>query len=179
MTDGNQELLIGTWNGKAIRFPESDVRAMGRTAGGVRGIRLSKGDFVIGMEVVHMDGTLLTATENGYGKRTPISEYRVQTRGGSGVINIKADKRNGHVVDIREVVDGDELLMITSQGTMIRCPVGDIRTISRNTKGVTLINLDDQDKLACVARLGEKDEPDMNGDIAGAPENPEPDTVIE
>ncbi len=179
MTDGNQELLIGTWNGKAIRFPESDVRAMGRTAGGVRGIRLSKGDFVIGMEVVHMDGTLLTATENGYGKRTPISEYRVQTRGGSGVINIKADKRNGHVVDIREVVDGDELLMITSQGTMIRCPVGDIRTISRNTKGVTLINLDDQDKLACVARLVEKDEPDMNGDIAEAPENPEPDTVIE
>lgn len=179
MTDGNQELLIGTWNGKAIRFPESDVRAMGRTAGGVRGIRLSKGDFVIGMEVVHMDGTLLTATENGYGKRTPISEYRVQTRGGSGVINIKADKRNGHVVDIREVVDGDELLMITSQGTMIRCPVGDIRTISRNTKGVTLINLDDQDKLACVARLVEKDEPDMNGDITEAPENPEPDTVIE
>ncbi len=179
MTDGNQELLIGTWNGKAIRFPESDVRAMGRTAGGVRGIRLSKGDFVIGMEVVHMDGTLLTATENGYGKRTPIDEYRVQTRGGSGVINIKADKRNGHVVDIREVVDGDELLMITSQGTMIRCPVGDIRTISRNTKGVTLINLDDQDKLACVARLVEKDEPDMNGDITEAPENPEPDTVIE
>ncbi len=179
MTDGNQELLIGTWNGKAIRFPEGDVRAMGRTAGGVRGIRLSKGDFVIGMEVVHMDGTLLTATENGYGKRTPIDEYRVQTRGGSGVINIKADKRNGHVVDIREVVDGDELLMITSQGTMIRCPVGDIRTISRNTKGVTLINLDDQDKLACVARLVEKDEPDMNGDITEAPENPEPDTVIE
>jgi DNA gyrase subunit A len=179
MTDGNQEILIGTWNGKAIRFPESDVRPMGRGAGGVRGIRLGKGDFVIGMEVVHPNGTLLTATENGYGKRTPIDEYRIQSRGGSGVINIKTDKRNGHVVDIREVIDGDELLMITSKGTMIRCPVGDIRTISRNTKGVHLINLGTDDKVAGVARLVEKDENPENGKNEDNTETTSPDESTE
>jgi DNA gyrase subunit A len=160
MTDGNQQIFIGTKLGQAIRFSESDVRGMGRTAAGVRGIRLGKDDKVIGMEIVHEGSTLLTATENGYGKRTDIEEYRLQGRGGSGVINIKADERNGKVVGIKEVIDTDELMMITAQGVVIRCPIEQIRSISRNTKGVRLIRLDENDKLVAVARLAEKDKDD-------------------
>ena len=158
MTDGNQQIILGTRKGKAIRFQESDVRPMGRQAAGVRGIKLGKGDYVIGMEVVHPTATLLTACENGYGKRTEIDEYRLQTRGGSGVINIKADQRNGDVVDIREVIDTDQLMMTTANGKVIRYDIKDIRSIARNTKGVRIIRLEETDKLVAVARLAEKDE---------------------
>lgn len=164
MTDGNQQIFIGTQQGQAIRFNESNVRSMGRNAAGVRGIRLDKGDKVVGMEIVHEGSTLLTATENGYGKRTDIEEYRLQGRGGSGVINIKADERNGKVVGIKEVIDTDELMMITAQGIVIRCPIAQIRSISRNTKGVRLIRLDENDKLVAVARLAEKDKDEENSE---------------
>ena len=158
MTDGNQDILLGTRKGKAIRFSETDVRPMGRTAGGVRGIRLGKNDGVVGMEIAKASDTLLTATVNGYGKRTEVSEYRLQTRGGSGVINIKADSRNGDVMDIRTVVDTDQLMMMTASGNVIRCNVEEIRSISRNTKGVRIIKLEDKDQLVAVARLAEKEE---------------------
>ena len=164
LTDGKQQIFIGTRDGQAIRFSEADVRPMGRPAGGVRGIRLGKGDMVIGMEIVHDGSTLLTATEKGFGKRTDIEEYRLQGRGGSGVINIKTDDRNGRVVAIKEVIDSDELMMITAKGIVIRCPISEIRSISRNTKGVRLIRLDENDKLVAVARLAEKEKEDENGD---------------
>ncbi|MCX7919073.1 MAG: DNA gyrase subunit A [bacterium] len=157
LTNGHQQILIGTKQGKAIRFPETDVRPMGRTAQGVRGIRLEKDDIVIGMEIVQEGGTLLTVCENGYGKRTEISEYRIQSRGGKGVINIKTDERNGMVVGIKEVIDSDKMMLITSKGMVIQCPISEIRSISRNTKGVRLIRLEEGDKVAAVARLGEKE----------------------
>jgi DNA gyrase subunit A len=157
LTNGNQQILIGAKQGKAIRFPETNVRSMGRSAQGVRGIRLEKDDIVIGMEIVQDGSTLLTVCENGYGKRTEITEYRIQGRGGKGIINIKTDERNGMVVGIKEVIDTDKMMLITSKGMVIRCPIADIRAISRNTKGVRLIKLEEGDKVAVIARLGEKE----------------------
>jgi len=153
ITDGNCDIVLGTKEGQAIRFHEDKVRDMGRGAYGVRGITLAKDDWVIGMVVVKRDTTLLSVTENGYGKRSNISDYRVTNRGGKGVINIKATQRNGKVVTIKEVVDEDELMLITQKGIIIRQPVKQIKTIGRNTQGVKLINLDPGDKLVDVARV--------------------------
>jgi DNA gyrase subunit A len=169
LTAGNQEVIIGTRDGMAVRFNEQDVRAMGRFVQGVRAITLRGDDVVIGMEVCRPNATILTVCENGYGKRTQIDEYRLTRRGGIGVINIKTSERNGKVIAIKEVLDDEELIMITQKGMSIRCPVQNIRTIGRNTQGVCLINLEEGDRLTDVARLGEKEE-------AGVPENGEPDT---
>jgi DNA gyrase subunit A len=157
-TDGKGEIFIGTHDGMAIRFEESDVRPMGRTAYGVRGITLREGDFVVAIEVVHPGGTLLTVTERGYGKRTEIDEYRVQSRGGVGIINISTSDRNGHVVGVACVREGDELLLITQQGMIIRMPTNDVRTIGRATQGVRLIDVEAEDKVVSVARLVEKED---------------------
>jgi DNA gyrase subunit A len=153
ITDGTYDIVLATRKGQAIRFPEDKVRGMGRAAYGVKGINLAKGDYVIGMVVVKREGTLLSVTENGYGKRTNISEYRVTNRGGKGIINIKASARNGEVVTIKEVVDDDELILITKKGITNRQRVGAIKTISRNTQGVRLISLGDGDKVIDVARV--------------------------
>ncbi|MCK4426860.1 MAG: DNA gyrase subunit A [candidate division Zixibacteria bacterium] len=153
ITDGNCDIVLGTKEGQAIRFHEDKVRDMGRAAYGVRGITLAKDDWVIGMVVVKRDTTLLSVTENGYGKRSNISDYRVTNRGGKGIINIKATQRNGKVVTIKEVVDEDELMLITQKGIIIRQPVKQIKAIGRNTQGVKLINLDPGDKLVDVARV--------------------------
>jgi DNA gyrase subunit A len=153
ITDGSCDIVLGTREGQAIRFHEDKVRDMGRTAYGVRGINLAKDDLVIGMVVVKRDTTLLSVTENGYGKRSAISDYRVTNRGGKGVINIKATERNGKVVCIKEVVDEDELMVITQKGIIIRQPVKQIKVIGRNTQGVKLINLDAGDKVVDVARV--------------------------
>jgi len=153
LTDGTYDIVLATRRGQAIRFPEDKVRAMGRTAYGVKGINLAKGDYVIGMVVVKREGTLLSVTENGYGKRTNISEYRITNRGGKGIINIKASERNGEVVTIKEVVDDDELILITKNGITNRQRVGAIKTISRNTQGVRLIALGTGDKVIDVARV--------------------------
>jgi DNA gyrase subunit A len=126
---------------------------MGRAAYGVRGISLAKSDLVIGMVVVKRDTTLLSVTENGYGKRSSISDYRVTNRGGKGIINIKATERNGKVVTIKEVVDEDELMLITQKGIIIRQPVKQISVIGRNTQGVRLINLGAGDRVVDVARV--------------------------
>lgn len=153
LTDGNYEIVLATRKGMAIRFPEEKVRSMGRAAYGVKGINLAKGDFVIGMVAVRHDSTLLVVTENGYGKRTSIEDYRMTNRGGKGVINVKTSERNGEVVAIKEVVDTDELILITRKGIANRQAVAQINVIGRNTQGVRLINLDEGDLLIDVARV--------------------------
>jgi len=161
ITDGTGEIFIGTRDGLAIRFPESDVRPMGRTAYGVKGITLREGDEVVAMEVVRPGSTLLTVTEHGYGKRTELDEYRVQSRGGVGIINIQTTERNGRVVGMASVHDEDEFMLITQQGKILRTVARDIRTIGRATQGVRLIEIDADDRVVALARLAEKD--DENG----------------
>jgi DNA gyrase subunit A len=173
LTEGHEELFIGTRRGMAIRFPESDVRAMGRTAYGVRGITLRDADYVVAMEAVRPGSTVLSVTERGYGKRTEIEEYRVQSRGGLGVINIAASERNGEVVDVCCVQESDELLLITQQGMILRMPANDIRAIGRGTQGVRLIDIDGDDKVVSVARLVEKDEDEKEADEKPASEPPD------
>jgi DNA gyrase subunit A len=158
LTDGSGEVFIATRYGMAIRFPESDARPMGRTAYGTRGISLRGDDYVVSMEVVKPGGTLLTVTERGFGKRTEIEEYRVQARGGVGIINIATTTKNGLVVGVAYVQGGDELLLITQQGMILRMATDDVRAIGRATQGVTLINIEGDDKVVSIARLVEKDD---------------------
>ncbi|MFH2049212.1 MAG: DNA gyrase subunit A [bacterium] len=157
LTDGSFEIILATRKGMAIRFPEEKVRAMGRTAYGVKGINLAKKDFVIGMVVVKRDSSLLVVTENGYGKRTSIDDYRITNRGGKGVINVKTTERNGEVVAIKEVLNDDELILITKHGIANRQSVNQITVIGRNTQGVRLITLKDDDLVTDVARVARED----------------------
>jgi DNA gyrase subunit A len=156
ITDGEKDVFLGTRRGMAIRFNEKNVRPMGRTSRGVRGITLTKDDAVVGMEVLRGDSTLLTITEHGYGKRSNAAEYRRQTRGGKGIITIKADERNGNVVGIKQVVEEDNLMIITSSGKIIRIGVQKISVIGRNTKGVRLISVDKDERVMGVTRLVER-----------------------
>jgi DNA gyrase subunit A len=135
---------------------------MGRAAYGVRGISLRGDDFVVSMEVVKAGGTLLTVTERGFGKRTEIEEYRVQSRGGVGIINIATTTKNGLVVGVSYVQEGDELLLITQQGMILRMATNDVRAIGRATQGVTLINIEGEDKVVSIARLVEKEDEETN-----------------
>jgi DNA gyrase subunit A len=153
LTDGTKEIMIGTKNGQAIRFKESDVRNMGRTAHGVRGIKLVGDDEVVSMAIVENDATLATITENGFGKRTTFDEYRTSNRGGQGVITIDTNARNGNVVDIRTVRDGDDLMVTTSNGIIIRIPVNGIRIQGRNTQGVKIMSVGDKDRVVGIASL--------------------------
>ena len=157
ITRGGDEIILGTANGQAIRFPETDVRAMGRTAGGVRGVNLREGDEVVAMAIMDPMATLLTVCENGYGKRTSFDEYRVQSRGGFGIINIRATDRNGKVVGMKSIRESDELMMISQQGMIIRTGVAEMRTIGRATQGVRVIALKSGDKLVAVARVVAED----------------------
>lgn len=152
-TDGKKEILLATREGKAIRFPESQVRDMGRSAKGVKGIRLSKKDEVIAMEIVNPEATVLTVTSLGFGKRTQFKEYRTQSRGGKGIINIRVTKKNGEAVGLKTVFDKDEIMLITERGVIVRCPVKDIRTTGRASQGVRVIKLDAKDKIASVASV--------------------------
>ena len=161
LTDGQREILLGTKQGITIRFKEEEVRPMGRTAHGVRGITLEPGDEVIGMETITPDSTtaILTVTEGGYGKRTPVNEYRIQGRGGKGIISVKTTERNGQAVGFLQVRDEDEIMLMAAQGKVLRCKVDDIREIGRNTQGVRLLDLDgDEDRVVAVARLVEREE---------------------
>ena len=151
LAQGGQEIVLGTENGKAIRFSEDDVRCMGRATRGVKGITLQGDDTVKGIVIVDKDATLLTVCENGFGKRTDYSEYTVQRRGGQGVINIKTTDRNGKVVALINVSDEDEFMMMTANGMIIRAPLETIRSIGRRTQGVKLISLKEGDKLVSVA----------------------------
>ncbi|MFQ6136159.1 MAG: DNA gyrase subunit A [Candidatus Hydrothermarchaeales archaeon] len=157
LTNGEQEVLIGTKKGKAIKFSEKDVRVVGRPARGVRGIKLRKGDRVIGMEIIREDASLLTITENGYGKRTALSGYRTQRRGGQGVINIITSDRNGDAVDIKMVEEEDELMVTSSGGIIIRIPVNAVSIIGRNTQGVRIMKMKEGDKVVAVARVISED----------------------
>jgi DNA gyrase subunit A len=153
ITNGKDEIVLGTSNGKAIRFPEGDVRPMGRTAAGVRGINLREGDEVVEMAIVDPMASLLTVCENGYGKRTSFEEYRVQGRGGYGIINIKANQRNGKVVGMKSIRENDELMLITLGGMVVRTGLNELRMIGRATQGVRVIALKEGDKLTAVARV--------------------------
>ncbi len=168
LTDGSGEVFIATRYGMAIRFHENDARPMGRAAYGVRGISLRGDDYVVSMEVVKPGGTLLTVTERGFGKRTEIEEYRVQSRGGVGIINIATTQKNGLVVGVSYVQQGDELLLITQQGMILRMATDDVRAIGRATQGVTLINIEGDDKVVSIARLVEKEVDDANGTTPAA-----------
>jgi len=152
ITDGEAEILLVASHGKAIRFKESDVRPMGRGAAGVRGIKLPKGYEVIGLTVVD-EGLILTATENGYGKRTPVSEFPVQGRGGQGVIAIQTTERNGTTVGAVRVAEDDEIMLISSNGTLVRTGVDDISVMGRNTQGVRLIRVGKEQRLVGLARI--------------------------
>jgi DNA gyrase subunit A len=165
VTDGSREILLATRQGKAIRFHESDIRAMGRTAAGVRGIMLAReNDAVVGMVVVRDPAaTILVVTENGYGKRTPVSDYRLQSRGGQGIINVRTTSRNGGVVSIKAVSDQDEIMIISSQGQIIRMQVKQISVLGRATQGVHLIDTGEEDVVVTdVAHLIVEDESDAN-----------------
>ncbi|MBL0699873.1 MAG: DNA gyrase subunit A, partial [Desulfosarcina sp.] len=156
ITDGTMNVFLGSSCGQSIRFHESDVRATGRVARGVRGLRLAPGDSIVGMEVLSYGQTLFTATEHGYGKRTSIDEYHIQKRGGKGVITIKTSERNGRVIAILLVEDDDDLMLIANSGKLIRMPVQGISVISRNTQGVKLIGIDSKEKVVGAVRLAEK-----------------------
>ena len=158
MSDGKEQVFLGTRDGMAIRFEETDVRSMGRTAYGVRGISLREDDEVVAMEVVREGGTLLTVAQNGYGKRTGLDEYRLQSRGGVGIINIQTSDRNGKVVGIAYVSDDDELMIISQQGMILRMRAGDVRVIGRATQGVRLIEMEEGDAVVGIAKLAEKEE---------------------
>jgi DNA gyrase subunit A len=162
LSDGKEQIFLGTRNGMAIRFEETDVRPMGRTAYGVRGISLRDDDEVVAMEVVREGGTLLTVAQNGYGKRTELEEYRLQSRGGVGIINIQTSDRNGKVVGIAYVHDDDQVLLISQQGMILRMKAGDARTIGRATQGVRLIEMEEGDQVVSIAKLAERED-DENG----------------
>ncbi len=155
LTDGEQDAMLFSNAGKVIRFSESQVRVMGRTARGVRGIRLGDNQKVISLIIVEADTKVLTATENGFGKRTAIEDYPVQARGGQGVIAIQTDERNGKAVGAVMVNEDDEIMLISNQGTLIRTPVNQVSVVGRNTKGVTLVSLSDEEKLASLESIVE------------------------
>ncbi len=154
-----QDLILATHDGLSIRFPLKEVRAVGRTGQGVKGVSLSKGDRVVGMEVVaDPKGSLLTISELGFGKRTPLADYRTQGRAGKGLINVKVTPKTGKVVSVKPVTDDDEMMLITTTGTALRMKVSDIRPTGRNTQGVRVIKIKENERIAAVAQLASKDE---------------------
>jgi DNA gyrase subunit A len=172
ITDGTEDIVLAKKKGLAIRFHENEVRAMGRTAYGVKGVVLDDDeDEVMSMVAIKRQATLLAVTEHGYGKRSDIADYRVSHRGGKGIITIKTTDRNGFLVTVKEVVDGDELMIITRGGQMIRMPVAGISVIGRNTQGVRLVNLAQPegellpDQVAAVTRVVNEDASSDGGDL--------------
>jgi DNA gyrase subunit A len=161
LTDGAQDIVIGTYNGLAIRFNENEIRPMGRTATGVRGIRLGKGDKVVGAVNLQRKGTtILVATQRGFGKRSEEDEYRTSHRGGKGIFTVKTSEKTGKMVAIKEVVNTDDIVIVTSDGMVIRQHAADIRVAGRNTQGVHLIRLNDGDTVAAVAAVVAEEEED-------------------
>jgi len=163
ITSGSNDVVLATRNGMSIRFEEKDAREMGRATAGVRGIHLSSDDRVIGMVILRRDATLLVVTERGMGKRSALGDYRVQRRGGKGIITLKRSKKTGSVVALKEVLPEDELMMVTRHGVIIRVPVNGIRVIGRNTQGVKVMNLDSGDTLVDVARVVRGDVEEVEG----------------
>jgi DNA gyrase subunit A len=165
ITDGSKQVILCSSGGKAIRFSEDDVRPMGRTAGGVRGLRLPEGEEVISLIISDEQGMVLVASQNGYGKRTPVEDFPTHGRGGQGVIALQISERNGRVVGALLVNPDDEIMLISSSGTLVRTPVSDVSIQGRNTQGVRLIRLDDGDRLVGLERIiTEGGENGANGD---------------
>lgn len=161
LTDGHKHIIVGTKNGMLIRFPEKDVRSMGRTAAGVKAITLCPGDEVVGMESLNGNEEILIVTKNGYGKRTPASEYRIQSRGGKGIKTCNITEKNGEVVSVKTVTGEEDLMLMTASGVMIRMAVSDISVMGRNTQGVKLMRLDgenEQEYVATVAKVPKEEE---------------------
>ncbi|GGA45772.1 DNA gyrase subunit A [Psychrobacillus lasiicapitis] len=171
LTDGNKQIIIGTRQGKLVRFEETDIRSMGRTAGGVRGIRLKDDDYVVGMEIIEPDQEILVVTENGYGKRTPESEYRLQSRGGMGVKTCQITDKNGPLSAVKAVDGTEDLMLITINGMLIRMDVKDISITGRSTQGVRLMRLADDELIATVAKVEKEEDEDIEVE-----ENPSTDT---
>jgi DNA gyrase subunit A len=164
ITSGKDEIVLASRGGMAIRFKEEDARPMGRAAGGVRGLKLKGEDVVIGMVVVRPDSTLLVVSENGLGKRTDVEAYRLQKRGGSGVINLKTSSKTGQVVAVKSVQEDEQLMVITRKGVVNRQNVAEISLIGRATQGVKLVNLDEGDTVVDVARVVVEEEDEENGE---------------
>ena len=152
LTDGEHEVMLFSDAGKVVRFREADVRPMGRTARGVIGIRMGPDDKVISLIIVRENKAILTATENGYGKRSRLDDYPLKSRGGQGVISIQTNERNGRVIGAQVVDEDDEIMLISDQGTLIRMRVSDVSVVGRNTMGVTLVNLNEGERLAGLER---------------------------
>jgi DNA gyrase subunit A len=168
ISNGAEQVFIGTRDGMAVRFQETDVRPTGRGAYGVKGITLREGDEAVAVEVVQEGaGTMLTVAQNGYGKRTALEEYRLQSRGGVGIINIQTSDRNGKVVGVIFVSDDDHLMLMSQQGMILRTTAGDIRTIGRATQGVRLIEMEEGDSVVGVAKLAEREEENGDGGEGG------------
>ncbi|MBM3465875.1 MAG: DNA gyrase subunit A, partial [Armatimonadetes bacterium] len=155
LTSGDEYIFLGSRNGQAIRFPESNVRAMGRPARGVRAMDLEEGDFLVGMEVVAERGLILSISEHGFGKRTPLEDYRLTARGGKGVINMKTSERNGKVVAILSVKEDSDLMIVTKDGKIIRLESGEIRQAGRSTQGVRLVRLEEGDRVTAASLVPE------------------------
>ncbi len=177
--NGEDTILLITQKGMCIHFRESDIRTMGRTAAGVRGIRLASNDCVVSAIVVSSENSILTVTENGYGKRSPIEEYRLQKRGGKGVIAIKRSERNGRVIDAKQVEAEDEIILISDLGKMIRMDLSSVRIIGRSTQGVCLINMEDDEKLVGMDNVAKEKEDDEEDSLAaeGGSEKIEPEHI--
>jgi len=161
LTDGKKEILLSSWEGKAIRFSEGEVRPIARAARGVKGITLNQDDFLVSMDIVTPGAhgaSILSVTENGYGKRSPIDEYPIQSRGGKGVITIKTTARNGNLVGTQQITDQDDVMLITDRGKIIRLRGEEISMIGRNTQGVKLIELETGERVTAVTRLAEREE---------------------
>ena len=163
LTSGKDQIFLGTRNGKCIRFGEADVRHMGRIARGVRGIKLARSDYLVGMTVGGNEGLILSISENGYGKRTPIGAYRQQSRGGQGVINMKTPERNGKVLAIMKVNENSEIILITAQGKLIRLEAAAIRAVGRSTQGVKLMDLLEGDQVSAACLITNQSEKLQDG----------------
>jgi DNA gyrase subunit A len=167
LTNGHNYIFMGTYRGMAIRFKEEEVRAMGRPARGVRAMDLAEGDYLVGVEVVEEEGLILSISEHGFGKRTPLNEYRLTSRGRKGVINMKTTKRVGNVVSILSVKEDTELMIISKEGKIIRIESGQIRQAGRSTQGVTLVKMEEPDHVAaaCVIPDAAPVVGEPNGDL--------------
>jgi DNA gyrase subunit A len=170
LTDGSKDIIIGTKDGMLIRFPESDVRSMGRTAAGVKGINLSEGDDVVGMEILEDNLDVLIVTEHGYGKRTQAGEYRIQSRGGKGLKTVNITEKNGKVIAVKAVTEENDLMLITAAGVLIRMSINDISQIGRTTQGVKLIRLDENEHVATVAVVEKEEEEELEDESVEAAE---------
>jgi DNA gyrase subunit A len=167
ISNGNNYIFLGSHEGQAIRFAESQVRPMGRQAHGVRAMTLAEGDYLVGMEVVDKDGLILSISEKGYGKRTPLETYRLTARGGKGVINMKTTTKTGNVVGVFSVHEDSDLMIVSQNGKMIRIESSTIRQAGRSTQGVRLVSLEEGDQVAAAGVIPEAEDTNGNGDDQG------------